>query len=287
MRSRRWPLAVVVAGLFVLLSSFYMLDQEHPVELIAPRSALIFQAPPAAPPARMRRSSRMLRRPVVGKNATHSVHASAPSGRAVAMDYEAGVRLGSLCPDESTSPRRRIAAPCSVAADIFSALDTAAARQEQAADSALCLFTSLTDAYVEGHLVFMRSALRRSPSLQSGKLPLYVLDQALSTKSRARVAASYSPTRWVQPRGTAKDVRTVTKFALNKEKTALFTLRAACGAVLKLDTGDMLVTGDLEALLTHPAVHEASTGVSRTVWATQAMGQPKGKLNGGLMLFGR
>ena len=68
----------------------------------------------------------------------------------------------------------------------------------------------------------------------------------------------------------------------------LFSLRKECGAVLKLDTGDMLPLPGVGHLLTHPAItdlHALST--KPIVWATQALGQPDGKINGGLMLFGR
>lgn len=208
------------------------------------------------------------------------------------MDLEDGVRLGSLCPDsaepaKSKVPVRAHRPPCATAGDVLPALDVAANASHDMPAHPLCLFTSLTEQYIEGHLVFMASALRHTPMLAADAVPMYVLDQALSERGRARIAASYGPTRWLVPRGPPKDVRQVTKFALNKEKTALFGLRAACGAVLKIDTGDMLVVGSLGALLGHEAIREASTGKHAVVWAAQAMGQPDGNINGGLMLFGR
>ena len=60
---------------------------------------------------------------------------------------------------------------------------------------------------------------------------------------------------------------------------ALFRLRAECGAVLKIDSGDMLVLSDLTPLL--------RWAPGKDVWAAQALGQPTGNLNGGLVLFGR
>ena len=65
--------------------------------------------------------------------------------------------------------------------------------------------------------------------------------------------------------------------ALLTTKVALFRLRAECGAVLKLDSGDMLVVADLTPLLRMEP--------GRDVWAVQALGQPTGNLNGGRTLF--
>lgn len=197
------------------------------------------------------------------------------------MDLEEGVRLGSLCADGDTVGRAPAARGCPVADDVVAELQRVEhARGEQVEPAAsLCLYTSLTESYVEGHVVFMRSALRHTPYLGAHKPPLYVLEQGLSPEARGRVDAAYSPTRYVSPERGGKDVRVVTKFALNKEKTALFGLRAECGRVLKIDTGDMLVLGDLQELL------QWQPGLQ--VWAAQALGQPEGKINGGLMLFGR
>ena len=214
------------------------------------------------------------------------------------MDLEAGVRLGSLCLNEAAGTAERVQGRggrsgqryCPVADDIVPELEAIESSAGEAAAAApLCLFTSLTESYVEGHVVFMRSALRHTPYLSEALPPLYVLDQALTERGRSRVAGCYGPTRWLSPgldgpdgkRGKGKDVRVVTKFALNKEKVALFGLRAECGRVLKLDTGDMLALDDLKPLLTHPP--------GRRVWATQALGQPSagGKVNGGMILFGR
>ena len=201
------------------------------------------------------------------------------------MDLEDGVRLGSLCADGGSASRRASGTRCPVAANVIATLDAAAEATSRAAESPLCLFTSLTEAYVEGHEVFVRTALLSTPSLS---VPMFVLGQSLTNRSRARVEACYAHTRWASVRASPKDVARVTKFALNKEKIALFGLHSQCAAVLKIDTGDMLVVGGgLRELLTHRAVEEAATGRSRTVWATQAMGQPDGKINGGLMLFGR
>ncbi|KAL1518599.1 hypothetical protein AB1Y20_002887 [Prymnesium parvum] len=193
--------------------------------------------------------------------------AAAAREAAARMDLEDGVRLGSLC----DGARR----PCAVADDVYAAL---AAEPAAPAAEEVCLYSSLTEAYVEGHVVFMRSALRRTPSLSARPPPLYVLEQGLSAASRGRVAAAYARTRFVSPPRGGKDVRVVTKFALNKEKTALFGLRGACGRVLKLDTGDMLALADLAPLL--------ALRPGRSVWAAQALGQPHGRINGGLMLFG-
>lgn len=232
------------------------------------------------------------------------------------MDTEDGVRRGSLCSDEATQPRGGMT--CPTASDIIDTLRAAAAaapaaqRAATAAAAAaaaaaegaprapVCLYTALTDAYLEGHLVFVRSAKRHTPCMrrakpsrlgaaattreaeeEEGPPPMYVLDQALSAASRQRVEASYADVRWVAtslPEASYASKR-LTKFALNKEKVALFRLGGACDAVLKLDSGDMLVTNDLTPLL--------RVAPGESVWATQALGQPTGKLNGGLMLFGR
>ena len=55
-------------------------------------------------------------------------------------------------------------------------------------------------------------------------------------------------------------------------QVALFRLRAECGAVLKLDSGDMLAVADLTPLLRMEP--------GRDVWVVQALGQPTGNLNG-------
>lgn len=207
----------------------------------------------------------------------HKAHAPASRFGHRDMDLEAGVRFGSLCAEArpSTGSLR-----CPIAADVTDELVAAAANISEAEPSApLCIFTSLTEAYVEGHVNFMRSVLQTTPSFTSTPPPLYVLDQAVTAESRQRVENSYPFVRWVKPRGQAKDSRVVTKFALNKEKTALFGLRADCGSVLKIDTGDMLVLADLKELL------EIQPGTK--VLAAQALGQTTGKINGGLMLFGR
>ena len=242
------------------------------------------------------------------------------------MDLEAGVRLGSLCSDGDG--RRSGGRPCPTAENVVAELDRSAAAAGAAPGTTsnvqqLCLFTSLTDAYVVGHEVFMRSALLHAPQLLRRQLPLYVLDQSLSPDATVRVLKAYPYTRLMRrhtPSSTtssesssiggasllAKDVRTVTKFALNKEKTALFSLRDVCAAVLKIDTGDMLALPGFSDLFEHPivtAVVSGKTGLAENVnvgasaaapptsrppvWAAQALGQPYGKINGGLMLFGR
>lgn len=240
-------------------------------------------------------------------------------GGVAAMDTEDGVRLGSKCADEAIRPVGKMA--CPTASDIIdelraaaAAADTTAAQPGAAdADAAtgtagagaappprakVCLYTALTDAYLEGHLVFVRSAQRHTPCMRrarpaaagaaggtgaasaaaaatieaaedrEGPPPMYVLDQALSGASRQRVEASYRDVRWVAtelPEQSYASKR-LTKFALNKEKVALFRLGSACDAVLKIDSGDMLVTADLTPLL--------RTAPGQSVWATQALGQP-------------
>ena len=206
--------------------------------------------------------------------ARSSPHMMAPSMGTAAfrpeqMDLEAGVKMGSLC-DSSRNGRGGRMRRCAVAADVLDELDRASAdggaamaagassdaetvhalwtgggvgAPVRAPGSAggTCLFTSLTDAYVIGHEVCMASLLATTPALLEGRVPLYVLGQALSAESEARVLAAYPHTVWVVPHHAAprKDVRRVTKFALNKEKAlALFGLsRASCAAVIKLDTG--------------------------------------------------
>lgn len=162
--------------------------------------------------------------------------ARVPTSRAGMMDVEAGVRLGSLCSDADD---RRGPNTCLTASSVVEELDHAASAAAISAAShrdmaPLCLFTSLTDAYVEGHEVFMRSARLHAPSILQRQLPLYVLDQSLSPMARARVLSAYEHTRLMSRDASgqgagllAKDVRTVTKFALNKEKTLLFSLVAA------------------------------------------------------------
>jgi hypothetical protein len=133
--------------------------------------------------------------------------AAAQSGAASEMmDTEDGVRFGSRCGDA-----RSIGGDaCPVASDVLAELDAAATAATPAATSPLCLFTSLTEAYVEGHVLFLRAALRHAPALAG--VPLYVLDQSLPAAARARVAAAHAATRWVTRHNqTAKDVATVTK----------------------------------------------------------------------------
>ena len=166
-----------------------------------------------------------------------------------------------------------------MANDVVATLEAAAAADEPPAAAPLCLYTSLTDAYVEGHDVFVRAALRLTPALRQTPPPMYVLAQSLSNASRARVEAGYPDVRWLRPHRPAKDASAVTKFALNKEKVGLFLLRRECGAVLKLDTGDLLPLADLSELL--------ATQVGRKVRVAQALGQKEGGWNGGLMLIGR
>ena len=225
--------------------------------------------------------------------AQRSLGGAAAVAGAAAMDLEDGVRRGSLCLDDGGDVT---GARCPVAADVLATLDAVAANAsaEPAPAAPLCLFTSLTEAYVEGHVLFMRAALRHAPELASRAVPMYVLDQALSDGARARVTATYRWTRWVERPAAPKDVATVTKFALNKEKLVLFGLRRQCGAVLKLDTGDMLPLAGFADLLTHQAIIGSSTaggggggggrngsvsgGVNDTsgrppVWATQAAGR--------------
>ena len=169
------------------------------------------------------------------------------------MDLEDGVRFGSLCLNAAGGSR------CPVASDVLETLDAAAAATEAPAASPLCLFTSLTEAYVEGHVVFAKAALRHAPALRQRSIPMHILDQSLSESGRARVSAAYSPTIWIHRQAsTAKDVGSVTKFALNKEKVVLFGLREQCGAVLKIDTGDMLPLDGFGSLLDHPALRDTS-----------------------------
>lgn len=161
----------------------------------------------------------------------HAARVQTP--RAGMMDLEAGVRLGSLCSDTDD---RGGPNTCPTASSVLEELDRAASTAaNSAAESSsrmapLCLFTSLTDAYVEGHEVFMRSALLHAPSILQRQVPVYVLDQSLSPMARARVLSAYKHTRLMSRDASghgatlAKDVRTVTKFALNKEKTLLFSL---------------------------------------------------------------
>ena len=58
--------------------------------------------------------------------------------------------------------------------------------------------------------------------------------------------------------------------------------------MLKIDTGDMLPLSGISELLDLRAVTQAarSDGGRQPIWATQALGQPDGRINGGLMLFG-
>ena len=242
-----------------------------------------------------RKLSGQAQQPAAQRSQPPRLGGAAAVAGAAAMDLEDGVRRGSLCLEDGGAVT---GARCPVAADVLTTLDAVAANAsaEPAPAAPLCLFTSLTEAYVEGHVLFMRSALRHTPELASRAVPMYVLDQALSDGARARVTATYRWTRWVERPAAPKDVATVTKFALNKEKLVLFGLRRQCGAVLKLDTGDMLPLAGFADLFTHQAVIGSSTagggsgnGASgrQPVWATQALGQPDGKINGGLMLVGR
>lgn len=134
------------------------------------------------------------------------------------MDLEDGVRLGSLCGGATkvaAASRSLAHGVCPVADDVLAELELAERAESAPAEADLCLYTSLTESYVEGHLVFMRSALRHTPLLASTMPPLYVLDQSLSAAAQQRVRSAYSNTRLVKLMDS-KDVAVVTKFALNK-----------------------------------------------------------------------
>lgn len=155
--------------------------------------------------------------------------ATGATGKLAVLDSEAGVRAGSHCADEA-NPRSRGRQQCPQASAITAQLDAAAAEEEAAPGAPICLFTALTDAYLEGHLVFVRSAKRHTPVMRGGRPPpMYILDQALSEASRRAAEQSYGDVRWVGSGWksvgggdvqAASERERLTKFALNKEKVA-------------------------------------------------------------------
>ena len=146
-------------------------------------------------------------------NASTGAALDVSTARLARMDLEDGVRLGSLCGGATASN----GGGCPVADYVVEELKAAESMAGQSTPAAhLCLFTSLTDTYIEGHLVFMRSVLRHTPSFAARAPPLYVLEQGLSADARRRVEAAYAHTRFVTPERGGKDVKVVTKFAVRQ-----------------------------------------------------------------------
>ena len=151
---------------------------------ITPSPPLLPPADILAPPPPPRKLSALDRQRLL--EARQRLQRTRPAGNTTAMrerrmDLEDGVRFGSLCLNAAGGSR------CPVASDVLETLDAAAAATEAPAASPLCLFTSLTEAYVEGHVVFAKAALRHAPALRQRSIPMHILDQSLSESGRARV----------------------------------------------------------------------------------------------------
>lgn len=151
----------------------------------------------------------------------------------------------------------------------------------------VCLVTSLSSAYLDGHEVFMRSLAAHARAARSAAeepVPLFVLEDGLSAAERQRACALYERTIVLPlprsvPAGIALDRGS--KWASNLRKLfALFDLGPRCAALVKVDTGDMLVLRDPSELLNY-----ARNGTGRVLMA-QALSY-KRNLNGGLAVFQR
>ncbi|KAG8466354.1 hypothetical protein KFE25_002110 [Diacronema lutheri] len=171
-------------------------------------------------------------------------------------------------------------------APVFRVADCFEEREPSGGPRDVCLVTSLSREYLDGHETFMRSfgALYRQPRELEGPLVLYVLEDGLSLAERSRVCALYPhtvlrPLAARVPPGIPLDRGA--KWASNLRKLfALFELRARCAALVKIDTGDMLVLRDPSALL---AFATNSTG---HVLMARALVYAH-NVNGGLAVFQR
>ncbi|KAJ1632256.1 hypothetical protein T492DRAFT_989966 [Pavlovales sp. CCMP2436] len=151
----------------------------------------------------------------------------------------------------------------------------------------VCLVSSLSSAYLDGHEVFMRSLAGVSAGSAIVGLPLYLFDDGLSTAERARacaISATSQPTVILPLPATVPaqfSLERGTKWASNLRKLfAIFELGARCLSVVKLDTGDMLAMRDPSELV------QLATNSSGHVFMAQALVYG-GNLNGGLAVFQR
>lgn len=152
-----------------------------------------------------------------------------------------------------------------------------------------CIVTGLTESYVDGHEVFVRTLLRQNSWFTLARWPLVVIDQGLSARSRARILQLYRYTRCeasggarlvpqgaVLNRGDAQSA----KWRANLEKLFHVMTMQGCAPVVKMDTGDMLVLGDVAELL-HRATSDATA-----VMMVAALAHPTLN-NGGLVILGK
>lgn len=180
------------------------------------------------------------------------------------------------CADQAQRPR-----PAPLGSDASSGLAPASFQHD------VCLVTSLSSEYLDGHEVFIRTLAahaRAAPSAAAEPVPLFVFEDGLSAAERQRVCSLYEQTILLPlprsvPAGIPLDRGS--KWASNLRKLfALFELGPRCAALVKVDTGDMLVLRDPSELLKY-----ARNGTGRVLMA-QALSY-KRNLNGGLAVFQR
>lgn len=146
-----------------------------------------------------------------------------------------------------------------------------------------CIVTAISEEYVDGHEVFVRSLLRTNPWLPAKRWPLVVLDQGISQASLKRVRGLYErtlirPGRQPLPAG----IRTQRgpKWKANLQKLfAIFHL-PECAPIVKIDTGDMMSMGDVSELLA------IATNGTEGVLAVRALFNTE-LFNGGLLVLQR
>lgn len=152
-----------------------------------------------------------------------------------------------------------------------------------------CIVTALTDDYVLGHEVFLRSLLRHNPWFADTNWPLIVIDQGLSYASRARVNTLYRRTQIVEQSSTLVPTSAVLasrdamwfKWRVNLLKIFQIFEFPMCSTIVKVDTGDMLVMGSVAELL-HVVTRRRS---SDKILAVRTYGKSIW-INCGLMVFG-
>ncbi|KAJ1623690.1 hypothetical protein T492DRAFT_289562 [Pavlovales sp. CCMP2436] len=151
-----------------------------------------------------------------------------------------------------------------------------------------CFVTALTDPYVDGHEVFVRSLLYASPWFVHTRWPLVVIDQGLSNYSRQRLHALYAHTRieaaatGLVPHGANlnKGDAMSGKWKANLEKIFQVFHMPACAPIVKLDSGDMLVLDDIAELL-HTAVQRSDIYLAAAALVNAQLN------NMGLLVLGR
>lgn len=123
-----------------------------------------------------------------------------------------------------------------------------------------CLVTMINDEYMSGHEVFMQSFLAHNPWFPSSRWKMVVLDGGLTKAGRAHIIRTYArtiirgvpyddiaTTRITSPGGAKK-------FQRNVDKLLALHFMTECRPIVKVDTGDMLVMGNIEGVF-HAALN--------------------------------